>query len=260
MNFGIMQGRLSPPVKGHIQEFPDKWKKEFELLEFCGISTVEWLVTKSSFDSNPLFDSGNTLKTLRISSVCADNLVDSRIKEKDFLNKNLRPICLAAIKNNIPSITIPLLEDSDMSNYIFRSEFISNLLPITQEYKEINFSFEAELEMDKLKEIVDLSDNHYVTYDTGNITSCGFSHVEYIDFFKNKINNVHLKDRTWNGQTVPPLTGDTDFYTILESLSRINYSGPYVIQTARGPSGSEILTICNHINCFKGIIERYVIL
>ena len=31
MNFAIMQGRLSPPVKGHIQEFPDNWKKEFDM-------------------------------------------------------------------------------------------------------------------------------------------------------------------------------------------------------------------------------------
>ena len=29
MKIGLMQGRLSKPTNGHIQEFPEEWEDEF---------------------------------------------------------------------------------------------------------------------------------------------------------------------------------------------------------------------------------------
>ena len=118
MKIGIIQGRLSPPVEG-FQECPENWKREFELLEKLGLSHVDWIVTKSSFNRNPVFF--EDLNDYSINAICADNLVDASIFGD--LESGLMPICNAAIKNNIKNITIPLLEDSSVQDDKNRKTF-----------------------------------------------------------------------------------------------------------------------------------------
>jgi len=251
MNIGIIQGRLSPPNEG-FQECPDDWEREFRLLEKLGLSHVDWVVTKDSFKNNPIFF--EDLSDYSINSICADNLVDQCIFGE--LASNLVPICGAAIRNNIKNITIPLLEDSSVQDEKDREIFIKLMLPIADLYKNLNFSFEAELEAEKLLEIVSLRDNFFVTYDTGNITSCGFDHQKYINLVKYKIDNVHLKDRTFDAKTVEPLTGDTNFELIFKILQGIGYNGVYTLQTMRGESGNEVSVISRHKKLFEEIMNE----
>ena len=56
MKLGVLQGRLQPPVDGHIQEFPTKWFAEFKLLKDLDLHYLEWIVTKPSFSTNPIFE------------------------------------------------------------------------------------------------------------------------------------------------------------------------------------------------------------
>ena len=247
---GIIQGRLSPPIEG-FQECPKDWKREFDLLGEVGLSHIDWVVTKQSFKHNPIFF--QDLKRYSINSICADNLVDECIFGE--LASSLIPICNAAVRNNIKNVTIPLLENSNVEDNSNRDIFIKLMLPIADTYKNLNFSFEAELEAEKILEIIDLRDNFFTTYDTGNITSCGFDHKKYINLVKHKINNVHLKDRTFDAQTVEPMTGDTDFKLIFKTLKNIGYNGLYTLQTARGESGKEINTISDHVAIFKEMIN-----
>jgi hypothetical protein len=251
MKLGIIQGRLLEPVSGKIQEFPEDWKLEFEIASRSDIQHIEWLVTKDSFDNNPIFY--EDCSSYNISSICADNLVDERFVSKDFLDKNLDPICSAALRQNIGFITIPLLEDSDITDKDSRNKFTEHILEYGNKYPTLNFSFEAETHWDNILELVNLRDNFWITYDTGNITSEGFSHEKYIEATHNKINNVHLKDRTHDGQTVTPLAGDTDFLTIFNTLRKVKYDGLYTLQTARGSCGAEKETIANHKTLFEGI-------
>ena len=65
----------------------------------------------------------------------------------------------------------------------------------------------------------------------------------------NKINNVHLKDRTFDAKTVEPGLGDTDFRKIFATLRDIKYGGPFILQTARSDSGKEKDTILR-VSCF----------
>ena len=254
MKIGIIQGSLSPPIEG-FQECPENWKREFELLEKLGLSHVDWIVTKSSFNHNPVFL--EDLNDYSINAICADNLVDASIFGD--LESGLMPICNAAIKNNIKNITIPLLEDSSVQDDKNRKTFIKLMLPIADLYRDLNFSFEAELEAEKLLEIVNLRDNFFVTYDTGNITSCGLDHEKYINLVKHKIDNVHLKDRTFEAKTVEPLTGDTNFKLIFKTLSNIGYNGVYTLQTMRGRFGNEINVISKHKEGFEELLsEKFI--
>lgn len=253
MKIGIIQGRLSLPTEG-FQECPINWGREFDLLPDLGLEHVEWIITKNSFNSNPFFY--EDLSDYPISSVCADNLVDKRIHHVDFLQNNLDPICKAAIKNNVECVTIPLLEDSSMEDNATRFEFCNNIIKITENYPNLLFSFEAELNLNKIYDIINLSANYRITYDTGNMTSYGVNHEKYIGLVHSKINNVHLKDRTHNAETVFPLDGDTDFKKIFSCLKFFGYNGPFSLQTARGENGKEIETIKEHIKTLKVVYNE----
>jgi len=48
--------------------------------------------------------------------------------------------------------------------------------------------------------------------------------------------NVHIKDRMLGGTTVPLGTGNANFEVIFSELSRLNYEGNFILQTARATS------------------------
>jgi len=255
MNLGVVQGRISPPVFGEIQEFPfSSWETEFRLLEELSLSHVEWIVTKSSFKKNPIFY--KNLIPYAINSVCVDNVIDYKFYERDFLESNLKPVCDAAIKNGIENITIPLLEFSSICDQDRREKFTKNIISLAKEYQELNFSFETEnTKPEILKNLVYESENFFITYDTGNITSSGINHSEFLEDEKiiKKINNVHLKDRTFSGKTVYFGNGDTDFSSIFGMLKSAGYKGVYTLQGARDVIGYEVDTVKKYINYIEEI-------
>jgi len=250
MRIGILQGRLSEPTDG-FQECPSNWKREFDLLSDIGLNHIEWIVTYDNFDNNPIFK--KYVSGYPISSVCADFMVSDKFCDSEYLMKYLEPLCLAVEDNNIKNITIPLLENSSVEERDIREKFIEVFYPYTEAYKNINFLIEAELHQEKLKKMLDLNSNLFVTYDTGNITSYGLNHEDYIFELTDKIKQVHIKDRIRNPlETVEPTNGDTDFKLIFDCLKHINYDGLYTLQTARVEDGKEIDTIKRH----KKIIEN----
>jgi L-ribulose-5-phosphate 3-epimerase len=253
MKLGLIQGRLSPPTEG-FQDTPKDWSLEFLKLNELGLEHIEWIITKESFNNNPFFT--ENLKKFPIFSVCADNLVDENIIDFDFVLPQLEPICLFALKNNVNYVTIPLLEDSSLINISKRNKFKKILGYFIERFPGIKFSIEAEMPFNDLKEILCLSKNIYVTYDTGNMTSCGYNHKEYINEVFDRISNVHLKDRTLSGQTVPPLRGDTNFYDIFKILNNNNYKGSFTLQTAREKDGMEFSTIKKHSQILRSIYEK----
>ena len=249
MNLGVIQGRLSEPKEG-FQECPIDWRREFDLLSDVGLNHIEWIVTYDNFDNNPIFK--KYVSGYPISSVCADFMVSDKFCDSKYVFTHLEPLCVAVEYNNIENITIPLLENSNVEKKHIREKFMEVFYPYTERYKNINFLIEAELHQEKLKKMLDFNSNLFVTYDTGNITSCGLNHEDYIFELADKIKQVHIKDRIINPlKTVEPMKGDTDFKLIFDCLKRINYDGLYTLQTARVENGKEVDTIKRH----KKIIE-----
>jgi hypothetical protein len=258
MKLGIIQGRLSTPTNNHIQEFPfHNWKNEFELLKELGLNHIEWIITKNSYQNNPLFL--ENLNDLPISSVCCDHIIDNNIHNFNFLKNELYDVCEYSIRNKIFNISIPLLEQSNMENDLRRKEFIDSILLIKNKFKQLNFIFETELDPYKTLEIVKSDKNFYVTYDTGNVTSYLKNHELYINVLKDKIINVHIKDRTFDSKTVYPLTGDTNFNFIFDLLNKVGYNSLYTMQLARTETGKEIEHISNCKNIFEGLYGKYFV-
>jgi hypothetical protein len=251
MRLGIIQGRLSSPVGGKIQEFPmDCWEGEFSILKHLNLNHIEWIITKKSFNEKVTDLKIGRYSTM-VSSICCDHVIDEKIIEIDFLEENLSPVCEWALKNKITSINIPLLEESKITNEN-KEKLFNTLILFSKKYKNINFNFEIESDIKTCLELVTQRDNLFLVYDTGNITSCGFDSEEWITKGFNYIRHVHLKDRTISPvQTVEPLKGDTNFVKIFDLLKNKNYNYYYTIQTCRGEDGKESETIKKHVKIFK---------
>lgn len=253
MKIGIIQGRLLPPVEGLIQEFPiNNWENEFEILDKLDLNHIEFIITKKSFN---YFLNLDLIKyTKYISGLCCDNLIDNRISEIDFLNLNLMPICETAKKFKIKNINIPLLEESSITDEN-KNKLFENLLTFSKLYPDLNFNFEIESEYYISLELLNLSDNFYFIYDTGNLNFIGVDHCEYINKVFNKISNVHLKDRNKIG-SYPPGEGGVDFLLILKTLSKLCYNNIYTLQTCRRTTGSELETINSDLEYFNKLYQN----
>ena len=253
MKVGIIQGRLSKPING-FQETPTEWQLEFDKLAELNLTHIEWVVTSKSFSYNPVFT--ENVANFPISSICADSMVSKFINNQEFIFHNLFPICEAALKNKIKYITVPLLEDSSLEDITKLDQFCRSFTKVCKKYPTLKFSLETELPIKSIVKLLNTSSNVTLTYDTGNTTSYGISHEQYINKFIEKINNVHLKDRTFSGTTVPPTTGDTDFLSIFNFLKEKDYSKLYTLQTAREKSGEEKQTILKHYNTLRRIYGK----
>ena len=251
MRIGIVQGRLSPPDEG-FQECPSNWEREFNLLGALDLNHIEWIVTKETFDFNPIHTVD--LRRYPISSVCADFIIDENFLDVKYLENYFRPICDLVRKNKIQCLTIPLLEKSSVVDYDMCDRWANVIYPYLYDYRDIKFLIEAELGIDELNGLLSTSPDLGITYDTGNITSFGLDHELFIDSFRDEITQVHIKDRIRNPlETVIPGEGDTNFSLIFDKLKSINYDGLYTLQTARENDGDEVETIKKH----KQIIEGF---
>ena len=268
MDIGVIQGRLSEPVDGHIQEFPkDNWEIEFELLDSIGLTHIEWVITKKSFEGGVL-DLDVSKYSDKISSICCDHLIDNRISDPGFLLFNLQPVCEFAIKNGIKTITIPLLEESSLCSDNLNDPqpeiglFIESIHGFFNQNKLYETELEFLLEIENHMWLFDIFSNvrkglFNFVYDTGNLTSIGIDHKEFINKYFDRINVVHLKDRTKDPiKTVEPFTGDTDFNNIFRELGYLEYKGKFTIQAARGETGKEVETIKDYKEKFKKLYDE----
>ena len=241
MKIGILQGRLSPPIGGMMQEFPEEtWENEFVDLEDIDLCGIEWLITKNNFKNNPFFK--NDILPKNILSVCVDIMVDQNFYKESFLNENLIPVLDVMVNKNILNLVFPLLEDSSVNDKTIRDIFIKNICDISEKYKSVSFCFEFETDKEIVMEVVSKKQNFFITYDTGNFTSYYkemVNHSDLINFFDGKIKNVHLKDRSYNGVTKKIGHGNTDFNLIFKSLREINYDGYCILQLCRDVNGEE---------------------
>jgi len=259
MKLGIIQGRLTPSVDGHIQEFPiDAWEKEFDIIKILNLNHIEWiLTTKSIF--NGVLDFNIKEYSPFISSICCDNLITSKIFNNNFLITELNRVCTFANNNNITDLTIPLLEKSELTinnkNYIYNA-----FKKIGREYKNLNFIFELDCDPKLAQDLTLLLDNFSLVFDTGNITTSGYNTIEWLNMNYDKIVNVHLKDRTVMPiETVKPFTGDVDFAEIFDFLANKKYNNLFTLQTAREKETDEMNTITRHIKQFTNLFyEKFI--
>ena len=251
-SIGIMQGRLSPPVNGKIQAFPWRsWEEEFFRARECGFDLIDWIVEEYRIDENPLLtDSGiKKIKELqretgvKVGDVCADYFMDCpllRCRQNELKERlNILELLLERLNElNIPYLEMPFVDNSAIHNQDELDLLIEIISPLLEKVQEagITLAFETSLSPDMFRSFLLKLDHPMVraNYDMGNSASLGYNPAEEIRTYGKYIVTVHVKDRILGGGTVPLGTGDTDFDMCFSMLDKVGYSGPYILQAARG--------------------------
>jgi len=256
MKLGILQGRLSRPVNGLIQEFPfDTWESEFDWLDYLKLEHMEWIINKNYFRSNPFFYCN--LRDFPISSVGLDNITGSSIQAiRRILNLTI-PMVQA---QEIDRITFPILEESNVDDDDKRKEMKEVLEDYWDADAGVTLSLETDCTIEHLEDL--LSVGHMtVTYDTGNIQMAGIDHVDFINTFHKHIDNVHIKDKdiiTGKNVTLGEMAWHTPFQEIFETLGKYNYDGLWTLQTGRGQDGMEVGRSLQDIEIVEKLHEQFI--
>jgi L-ribulose-5-phosphate 3-epimerase len=262
---GFMQGRLSPVIDGKIQAFPwQNWRAEIRSAQDINISIMEWTLDQERLHKNPLM---TDIGQKEICALCkkhnffipsvtgdcfmqapfwkAENSIDFEMLKNDF-----EAIVSSCNKIGVKILVMPLvdcgsIENLDQENCLV--EFLSNQEGRCKELG-VKVAFESDFPPAKLKSFISRfnSDCYGINYDSGNSAALGFNLSEEFNAFGKRIINVHVKDRTLNGGTVALGHGAVNFKNLFSLLKSIDYSGNYILQTARAEDEQHIELISKY--------------
>ena len=248
---GIIQGRLSAPVKNRIQAFPaERWREEFPLCRQLGLACLEWIFEYENAEKNPLCSDAGIQEMLQVqeqcsvlvSSVLADYFMVKRLFGQDKREvkeavDTLNFLIVQCHKCHIPIIEIPFVDSSALRTAQDREDVVHNLkgpLQYAEKYG-IQLSLETSLPPQEFRKFICAFASPFVkvNYDMGNSASLGYDPKEEMGLLGEYIVNVHIKDRMKGGGTVPLGSGDTDFRVAFKALKNTNYTGDFMLQGAR---------------------------
>lgn len=272
---GFMQGRLSPLIDGQIQAFPwGYWRQEFPIANSLGIRLMEWTLDQINLYSNPIMteDGCNEISILcrgngiKIPSLTGDCFMqapfwkasgDRRIQlEKDFI-----AITESCYKIGISILVVPLVDKGRLDN-IHQEKQLLKFMEVHESYFascNIKIAFESDYKPKELSGFIKrLNPSLFgINYDIGNSAALGFNVKEEFSEYGERIINVHVKDRKLGGTTVPLGSGSADFSMVFSELSKINYKGNYILQTARAADAEHAKVLSNYCNQTKMWIKNY---
>lgn len=244
LKFGIVQGRLTQSPKGVIQCFPKDWEKEFSKAAKLGLDNIELIADREYNEENPLWSFKGVEKLKRLSSkysvgintICNDNIINYSLLNDNIINKNIELIKIAK-KLECDKYILPLFEKSELniSNY---KEFINSINLIAKYCEESNITLclETILKGEDLLFVLSKleSENIKIVFDTGNRVAFGHNIYDDIRILKEKIEHIHIKDKSIDNENVILGTGLVNFLEVFKALKKINYEKSFTFETRRG--------------------------
>jgi len=251
---GFMQGRLSPLVGGKTQAFPwGHWRNEFSISNGLDIHLMEWTLDQEHLYENPLMtqEGRGEIRALcrsncmQIPSLTGDCFMQTpfwktagatRMKlEKDFI-----AVAKSCYEVGILILVVPLVDNGRLENIEQENELI-HFLESQENYfllHKIKIVFESDYGPNDLARFIKRLHPAVfgINYDIGNSAALGFNPQEEFSKYGERIMNVHVKDRMLGGTTVPLGLGSANFEIVFSELSRFNYRGNFILQTARATS------------------------
>lgn len=260
---GFMQGRLSPIIDGKIQAFPwGAWKEEFVMANNLSIRLMEWTLDQDHLYENPLM---TELGRSEIQALCISNdiIIPSLTGDcfmqapfwktaglaRDELKSDFIAIAKSCADLGIAILVVPLVDNGKLEN-IEQENSLIGFLQSNENFflsHQIRIAFESDFPPDELLRFIGrLSPNTFgINYDIGNSAALGFSPEDEFNAYGGRIINVHVKDRKMGGTTVALGAGAAEFDKVFSRLSRLNYRGNFILQTARAIHNehAEVLSI-----------------
>ena len=267
-----MQGRLSKSLSGKVQEFPSQtWENEFELANKVGVKAIEWTVDYENYRSNPIFDKKLASKIIEVSeqsevsipSITLDCFVEAPIHatnvitglKSDFedLIWVVNNICLQGLN----TLVLPIVAEAGDFDKVKLNNLIDTLTRTGEKIAGLGkrIAIECEFEIPLIAELLDALDPQIfgINFDMGNSAAMGHGAKEEIAACRNRIFNVHIKDRLLNGKTVPLGSGSVDFKEVADGLNEIKYSGNMILQAARSFVLPEVDEVANYVKFCEGL-------
>ena len=263
---GFMQGRLSEVVDGKIQAFPWRgWQEEFRQAREIGIGLMEWTLDHFDLYKNPFMTREGQKEIIRLSkehdlkipSLTGDCFMQAPFwKTASDNRKNLIDDFIEVVSAcgflNVKTVVVPLVDNGSLTTE--REE--GYLIDILAEHEtllaknEVKIAFESDFSPIALEHFIGKLDPAFygVNYDIGNSAALGFSVNDEFARYGGRILNVHIKDRLLGGTTVPLGEGNAEFNAVFAKLFECDYSGNYILQTARDASGQHIEAIKHYLD------------
>lgn len=276
-SYGIMQGRLTKPQGRGIQFFPfENWKNEFKIAADLGLNEIEFIFDYDRYEKNPLWtESGRAeLRSvieetdIVINAVCFDYFMRRAFYKSEDVeqarNENKAILChiIDAMKElKIKLVEVPLVDDSSLKTREEKELFKEFILNIAQELPDgIKIGLETDMPPREFRDYLDElgCDKIGANYDSGNSSGLGYDPREEIITLNEKIFNIHIKDRKYQGTTMQLGTGSADFEGLFQALQKIQYKGAFILQAARGEEGKEKENIAWQMEFVRKYVRQYL--
>ena len=274
VKLGVMQGRLLPKLNGRYQAHPTGyWQDEFHLASNFGLDLIEFIVDLDDIEKNPLMtveglkavNAESDRTNVGVESVCADFLMDAPLHSVDSDISNiaksyLKRLIDSATRIGVTNIVVPCVDHSALRS----SKDIKCLCDALDQMrlllkdKNISLALETDLNPKSFKQLLQDIDNDQITvnYDIGNSAALGFNPIEEFTSYGDRINNVHIKDRTTNGGSVLLGSGNANFPVVFSELAAMEYSGLLIMQAYRDDEGVRLFN--QQLDWIRPFINRFL--
>ncbi|TLP48514.1 sugar phosphate isomerase/epimerase [Cohaesibacter sp. CAU 1516] len=259
---GFIQGRLVPQVNGMIQAFPwEDWQKEMALADSIGIHCMEWTLDQADLYDNPLMTEQGQAEIralcdkhhLTIPNLTGDCFMQAPFwkaesaAKKTALLADFEAICRAASTVGIRNIVVPLVDNGSLQTETQTACLIDALLARKALFDSLGIAilFESDLAPQPLASFIAKlpAPTFGINYDSGNSAGIGYDVRQEWAAYGERIVNLHIKDRLYQGTTVPLGTGAADFPSLFACMAEAKYSGDIILQTARAADGDHLRAI-----------------
>jgi L-ribulose-5-phosphate 3-epimerase len=269
---GFMQGRLSEPVDGKIQCFPWRdWRSEFSLASTHRWRLMEWTLDDERVFENPLMTREGRKEIValqeehevEIPSLTGDFFMQvpffkaertARVQLLDTLDRVLESCAALGVHH----IVLPLVDNGGLTTPKEREILMTHMDDRVEALRSTGMKilFESDFPPEHLAQLINGLDQAAfgVNYDIGNSAGCGFDFVEEFERYGPRIDNVHVKDRLKGKSTVPLGTGDADLAGCIKALAAANYTGNYILQTARAADGADVEVLNHYRNMVRAVL------
>ena len=272
-----MQGRLTPSLSRGIQFFPfgvGEWQEEFIKAEKLGLYDIDFDFDLERYEENPLWtkkgrkEIKDVIKKtgVRVEHITADFFmrrpffrVDKKIRKEN--ENTFVKLMKYAEEIGTYNIEMPILDNSSMKTDDEQKIFIESMSRcLAKAPKNMTISFEGDLSPDSFLKLLKEINNPAVkiVYDIGNRTGLGYSPENEILLLYKHITHIHIKDKKFQGTTVPLGTGSADFEKIFSVLASINFKGNFILQVARGEDRNEEKKVLKDIRFIDDLIQKYL--
>lgn len=266
-NIGIMQGRLLSTFKSNYQSHPiGYWQEEFFIAKDIGINSIEFIVDSYLYSNNPILNRKGIKEIemliektgIRVSSICADIFMNWPIQKIISIEEDIYLEIIKTMIKNLSilggkDIVIPFVDNSRIKTREEENKIINFLkkLESCASKNNINICLETDLKPELFQKFLEKSNNEMVkvNYDVGNSASLGYKFSEEINLYSDKITNIHIKDRLFNGGPVFLGEGDAELKSVKEFIINSMYSGTLTFQAFR--DNNPISTFINQLEFFK---------